>query len=217
MVSAFPEEVPGIRQEKNAECACCCVGIVLRLVGHPGADAITPAMLRVESQKYDGGYRPSPADVIPGEKPEGLGAAMGLLKRSMEEARQRGHLAESGPEHLGAKFDNIVRMLKGYGYPGAAWVRSQHILLDLQKASLRRPLILSARFPWGDHFVVACGHRELRKAHGGARTLEYENLFSDPRYGVGWLKPYREDGGPAVTYQPAEGVQGRLYDQYLSF
>ena len=110
-VYAFPQKVPGIKQEKVMECGCCCVGLVLRMAKYGGADQITPEMLREESQKYEGAYRPSPGDVIPGVKPEGLGPAMELLKEGMDEARRHG-LPSNGPQHLGSTFSNMKKMLR---------------------------------------------------------------------------------------------------------
>jgi hypothetical protein len=122
-------KVPAIQQEKNAECGCCCVGLVLRLLQHNHADDVTPEMLRAESQKYPGGYRPSPMDVIQAEHiPEGLGTAMGLLKASLEEARsnvsedEAASLAwptrrEPSLQYLGSTLMNMEKLLKlSYGY-----------------------------------------------------------------------------------------------------
>lgn len=233
-VYAFPQKVPGIKQEKVMECGCCCVGLVLRMAKYGGADQITPEMLREESQKYEGAYRPSPGDVIPGVKPEGLGPAMELLKEGMDEARRHG-LPSNGPQHLGSTFSNMKKMLrKSYGYTNAAYVQTRDIIPVLQQASFERPLIISVVWHGDLHFFVACGHREmkvpfmrpalrpaLRPAGHGAGTLmtpepviEHEYLFSDPAHGVGWLKLTGDNTAP--IYEPESGMQGRLLGQYLT-
>jgi hypothetical protein len=224
-------KVPAIQQEKNAECGCCCVGLVLRLLQHNHADDITPEMLRAESQKYPGGYRPSPMDVIQAEHiPEGLGTAMGLLKASLEEARsnvsedEAASLAwptrrEPSLQYLGSTLMNMEKLLKlSYGYKDTVLHKGPSIMTVLGLTSIARPLIVAVAFPnVGRHFVVACGHQRVhqqprrpkRFPTDDPRVEEY--LFSDPAHGIGWLRLDKDE-----VYEPQPGVKGRLTDEFIS-
>jgi len=216
--------VPCVRQAKGAECGPCCVGLILRLIKHDGADAITPAMLRAESQRYARGYRPYPGDVIPGPTPDELGATMGKLKEGMNDLRplatpdEKARLGWPAPgedtQFFGSSLANLEQMLNGYGCQDTTlhWVPSLMPLLGL--TSIARPLIVAIRWrPNGRHFVVVCGHRQLRRPRRLAtdNPMIDEYLFSDPAYGVGWLTVTSNQ-----VYVPQSGIEGDLTGDYLS-
>lgn len=199
--------VPTINQQKREECGGCCVGLVLRMTGSANANAISPQMLRTESQNHKAYYRPHPAEVIVGPRPDGLGDVMRAIRS----------LNTQGRTYFGLSSANIVRMLeRAYGQLHAKFRRTKDslaILTVLEATSVERPLIVAV--DWDTerrHFVVACGYRFI--------TCD-EVLFSDPIFGAGWLKVKLRQAiigrGITLQYKPAPDTRGQIGGDCITF
>lgn len=89
-------------------------------------------------------------------------------------------------------------MLKlGYGYKNTTLHTAPSIMPLLGLTSIARPIIVAVEFPnVCRHFVVACGHQQLRRPRRFStdEPVVDEYLFSDPAHGVGWLRLAKDLG-----------------------
>ncbi len=174
-------EVPSIEQERLADCAPSCVGLVLRMTGYQDADSITPQDLRSASQRAGGrSYRPAVGDVVQRNRGGGALAGQGMGD-AMRAAIQAGAGARfvQRLDDAGTYSDNIASMLKdGYGFGSANGSVSADIKGLLRGASFANPYIVNVVWEGGGaHWVVCCGFKRNRFS----RSVF---CFSDPYYGA---------------------------------
>ncbi|WP_270938661.1 hypothetical protein [Falsiroseomonas oryzae] len=202
-VASFKEEVYAVgsiwvtAQVKEVECGPCCIALVLRQLRHPLAASTSLDKIRQFSQSFDGGYKPTATNVV--------GAQPSLLAMVGAKAKSE--------SYSGSYMSNLVRVLNEKFYSGPTarkWAEgaytgataTKQLKQFLKAGSPTEPRICQVKWDnGGSHFIVALG-AEATKETTGADSGHRLYYFSDPYYGLQYIRIPHEDSGTRLTYQP---------------
>ena len=167
---------------------------------HPNKTTLID-ILRQYSQQYAGGYKPTGKNVV-GAKPSLLAAVSAQPTTS---------------SYTGSYPDNLAAVLNGKFYNGqgdrkwraAAYNTTKELKQWMRARSPTDPCICQVTWDnGGSHFIVCCG-AEATKQSSGANSGHRHYYFSDPYYGLQWIRIPHEDNNARLTYWPYDNTSGK--------
>ena len=206
-------------------CACAAVcTVIARMTDKPIAEDV----IRNISQRYPGGFRPDPTDVVDN------------LQHQPYVAQLNDRIRDPNLRGPGTQMSNIAAVLNsvrlrskrtGYFFQPfqAEYKTVPNVRNFFKKTKLKRPVI--ARVYWGQnqssgHFVVVDGHKSRMGrnrdlfcvsdslAGPGAYANQNQNGHSNAQGGVNCLRITQENGGHA-TYRPEPRIDGHFDGQVV--